>query len=163
MLLLRDVFDYDYDRVAEIVGRSETNCRQIMTRARVRVREHRARFDASPQRRDELVARFFDACQSGDLAGLEKVLAEDITFIGDGGGKAPALRAPVDGRRRVARFLLGLFRVATAEGPGSIRYGSTAPPGRGCSARTAGSPRCSRWISTTTASTASTTSSTRTS
>jgi len=116
VLLLREVFGYDYDRVAEIVERSEANCRQIMARARVRVREERPRFEASPQRRDELVRCFFEACRSGDLAGLEKVLAEDITFVGDGGGQGQALRAPVDGRRRVARFLLGLFRVATARG-----------------------------------------------
>lgn len=99
VLLLRQVFDYDYDRIAEIVEKSEPNCRKILARAKARVREPRPRFAASPAHRDELVQRFFEACRNGDLAGLEKILAEDITFTGDGGGKAPALTEPISGRR----------------------------------------------------------------
>jgi RNA polymerase sigma-70 factor (TIGR02957 family) len=110
VLLLREVFDYDYDRIAEIVGRSEANCRQLMARARARVRDERPRFEATAEHRDALLERFFSACRAGDLAGLEALLAEDIAFTGDGGGKVPALVTPVSGRRRVARFVLGLFR-----------------------------------------------------
>jgi RNA polymerase sigma-70 factor (ECF subfamily) len=110
VLLLREVFGYDYDRIAEIVGRSEANCRQLMVRARAHVRDERVRFEVSAQRRDALLERFFAACRSGDLGGLEAMLAEDITITGDGGGKVPALGTPVSGRRRVARFVRGLFR-----------------------------------------------------
>jgi RNA polymerase sigma-70 factor (TIGR02957 family) len=110
VLLLREVFDYDYDRIAEIVGRSEANCRQLMVRARAHVRDERARFESTPAHRDALLGQFFTACRAGDLAGLEELLAEDIAFTGDGGGKVPALARPASGRRRVARFVLGLFR-----------------------------------------------------
>ncbi len=115
VLLLRDVFDYDYERIATIVDKSEANCRQILGRAKAHLRSRR-RFDVSVARRDELVRRFFDACESGDVAALESMLAEDITITGDGGGKAPALATPAVGRTRVARFLAGLFRQAAAAG-----------------------------------------------
>jgi RNA polymerase sigma-70 factor (ECF subfamily) len=81
-----------------------------MVRARAHVRDERARFEVSAKRRDALLERFFKACRSGDLGGLEAMLAEDIAVTGDGGGKVPALATPVNGRRRVARFLRGLFR-----------------------------------------------------
>jgi RNA polymerase sigma-70 factor (TIGR02957 family) len=110
VFLLRDVFEYDYGRIAEIVGKSETYCRQILVRAKTHVREDRTRFETTAAHRDALAGRFFEACERGDLAGLEAILAEDITFTGDGGGKAAALATPAVGRTRVARFLLGLFR-----------------------------------------------------
>jgi len=114
VMLLREVFAYDYARIAEIVGRSVENCRQIMARARAHLHDARARFEATPQRHDELVTAFLDACRTGDLNALEKLLAEDVTFTGDGGGKVASLAVPASGRRRVARFLLGLFRQAQA-------------------------------------------------
>jgi RNA polymerase sigma-70 factor (ECF subfamily) len=110
VFLLREVFQYEYERIAEIVERSAANCRQILTRARAHVRADQPRFEASPERHGALVDRFLAAAGSGDLAGLEAVLADDIAVTGDGGGKVPALATPVQGRLRVARFVIGLFR-----------------------------------------------------
>ena len=69
MLLLRDVFDYGYDEIAAIVGKSEANARQLAARARRHVEEGRPRFEASREQRDELAERFFAAAQEGDLGG----------------------------------------------------------------------------------------------
>jgi RNA polymerase sigma-70 factor (ECF subfamily) len=112
VFLLREVFDYDYDQVAAIVGRTATNCRQILARAKVRIDRHRPRFEASPARRQALAEQFFAAARDGDLASLERLLADDVVFYGDGGGKAPAVRRPVRGRVQVARFMRGLMRQA---------------------------------------------------
>jgi RNA polymerase sigma-70 factor (TIGR02957 family) len=114
VFLLREVFEYDYDEIASIVGKTPPNCRQILVRARAHVEEARPRFEVSPEQRDALAERFFAACRDGDMAGLERLLAEDVQFHGDGGGKAPAVRKPVTGRTQVARFLLGLVRQARA-------------------------------------------------
>jgi RNA polymerase sigma-70 factor (ECF subfamily) len=116
VFLLREVFAYDYDEIASIVGKTPQNCRQILVRARARIDEARPRFPVSRVRRDALAERFFAACRDGDLAGLESLLAEDVAFFGDGGGKAPAVRKPVLGRAQVARFLFGLVRQATHHG-----------------------------------------------
>jgi RNA polymerase sigma-70 factor (ECF subfamily) len=121
VFLLREVFQYEYERIAEIVERSPENCRQILARARAHVRADQPRFETSTQRRGALVARFLAAARAGDLAGLEAVLTEDITFAGDGGGKVPALATAVSGRTRVARFIIGLFRQAE-------RLGATIEP-----------------------------------
>jgi RNA polymerase sigma-70 factor (TIGR02957 family) len=112
VFLLREVFEYGYDEIGPIVGKTPQNCRQILVRARAHVDEARPRFAVSPQQRDVLAERFFAACRDGDVAGLERLLAEDVKFYGDGGGKAPAVRKPVTGRLQVARFLLGLVRQA---------------------------------------------------
>jgi RNA polymerase sigma-70 factor (ECF subfamily) len=128
VLLLREVFDYEYDRVAEIVGRSAENCRQILVRARAHVRE-RPRFAGSVEHRDRLAAQFFAACADGDLAGLEALLADDIAITGDGGGKVPALATPATGRVRVARFILGLFRQVQRYGAVIERVQVNGAPG----------------------------------
>jgi RNA polymerase sigma-70 factor (TIGR02957 family) len=104
-LLLRDVFDYGYDEIAQILDRSEESVRQLAVRARRQVEERRPRFTSSREQREELARRFFAAAQEGDLGGLEALLAEDVTLHGDGGGKAPALARPLHGRSRVARTI----------------------------------------------------------
>jgi RNA polymerase sigma-70 factor (ECF subfamily) len=75
VLLLRDVFDYDYAQIAEIVGKTQQAVRQLATRARRQVAQSRPRFQTTREQRDELAARFFDAAEQGDLAGLEALLA----------------------------------------------------------------------------------------
>ena len=119
--LLHDVFDEPYGRVAEIVGTSEANARQLATRARRHVDERRPRFEASREQRDELASRFFAAAEEGDLEGLEELLAHDVVLHGDGGGKAPALARAVHGRSRVARTLFAWMRAGARAGGFSIR------------------------------------------
>jgi RNA polymerase sigma-70 factor (TIGR02957 family) len=105
VFLLREVFDYGYAEIAEIVGKSEDNTRQLATRARRHVEERRARFEPSIEQRDALADRFFAAAQQGELDALEALLAEDVELYGDGGGKVPALARMLRGRSRVARTL----------------------------------------------------------
>jgi RNA polymerase sigma-70 factor (TIGR02957 family) len=109
-LLLRDVFDYDYAQIADIVGKSEDNARQLAARARRHVEERKPRFEASRERRDELARRFFEAAREGEVDALETLLAHDVVLHGDGGGKVPALARAVHGRQRVARTLRAWMR-----------------------------------------------------
>jgi RNA polymerase sigma-70 factor (ECF subfamily) len=112
VLLLHDVFDYDHAQIAEIVGKSEENVRQLARRARRHVEQRRPRFRTSRQHQQELAQRFFAAARDGDLAGLEALLAHDVVLTGDGGGKRPALARSLQGRNRVARTLLNWMRAA---------------------------------------------------
>jgi RNA polymerase sigma-70 factor (ECF subfamily) len=107
VFLLREVFDYSYDQIATIVGKSEDNCRQIAVRARRQIDAKRPRFEASRKHREELARRFFEAVATQDAAGLADLLAADVVAYADGGGKAAAFPRPVHGRERVARVLLG--------------------------------------------------------
>jgi RNA polymerase sigma-70 factor (TIGR02957 family) len=119
--LLREVFDYPYEEIARIVGKSEDNTRQLVTRARRQVQQRRPRFEASRERREVLARRFFAAAADGELAALEELLAHDVVLHGDGGGKAPALAHPVHGRAKVARTLLAWFRAAARIGGVSLQ------------------------------------------
>jgi RNA polymerase sigma-70 factor (TIGR02957 family) len=117
VLLLHDVFDYDYREIAGIVGKSEDNVRQLATRARRHVEQRRPRFQTTREQRDELARRFFAAARQGDLAGLEALLAHDVELTGDGGGKVPALARSLQGRSRVARAVVAwVGRVARLPG-----------------------------------------------
>jgi RNA polymerase sigma-70 factor (TIGR02957 family) len=119
--LLHEVFDEPYDRIAEIIGTSAPNARQLAARARRHVHERRPRFQASRAQQDELATRFFAAADDGDLEGLEKLLAHDVVFRGDGGGKAPAAARAVHGRDRVARLLLAGLRATARFGGITVR------------------------------------------
>jgi RNA polymerase sigma-70 factor, ECF subfamily len=112
VFLLREVFGYDYDEIAEVIGKREDNARQIAVRARRHVQAGRTRFEASRRQREELARRFLAALEEGDTEGLVGMLAEDVVMHGDGGGKAPAIGQPLHGPVRVARFLVGLIRQA---------------------------------------------------
>jgi RNA polymerase sigma-70 factor (ECF subfamily) len=118
VLLLRDVFDYRYDEIAPIIGKSEDNIRQLASRARQHVEQRRPRFTTSREQRDELAHKFFAAARDGDLAGLEALLAHDVELTGDGGGKVPALARSLQGRGRVAWTLVNWVR-AGARIPGA--------------------------------------------
>jgi RNA polymerase sigma-70 factor (TIGR02957 family) len=109
--LLREVFDEPYDRIAEIVGTSQQNARQLAARARRHVDERRPRFETSREQREQLATHFFAAAEQGDLQGLEQLLAQDVQLTGDGGGKVPALARSLYGRNRVAPTLIKAFRL----------------------------------------------------
>jgi RNA polymerase sigma-70 factor, ECF subfamily len=110
VFLLREVFDYDYEEISRIVGKSEANCRQIARRARSAVAARRPRFERSPEQKERLTRQFIKTCMSGDMEGLVGLLSEDVTLWSDGGGKAAAAPYPIHGRERVARSLLGVLR-----------------------------------------------------
>jgi RNA polymerase sigma-70 factor, ECF subfamily len=112
VFLLREVFGYGYDEIARTVGKSEPNCRQIFGRARHRIDEGRPRFEASRRQGAELTERFLVAIGGGDIEAFIDMLAPDVVFYGDGGGKGQSIPAPIYGRERVARLIRGLGRRA---------------------------------------------------
>ena len=116
--LLREVFDEPYDRIAEIVGTSEQNARQLVTRARRHVEERRGGSVSRPRASSatQLATRFFAAAEEGDLEGLEELLAHDVVLHADGGGKAPAIARAIHGRAKVARTLIAGLRAGARFG-----------------------------------------------
>lgn len=120
VFLLREVFEYEYDEIGQILERSEAACRKLFSRARDHIAEHRPRFQASPEEHRRLLEQFMRAARTGDLNGLMTMLADDVTVWADGGGKVPgaALR-PVHGPANVARFLIG---VTARFAPASAQY-----------------------------------------
>jgi ketosteroid isomerase-like protein len=115
VFVLREAFGYGYPDIARIIGKTEVNCRQIFARARQRIAAGgQAREGALPPARraegEELARRFFETAAGGEMDALLGMLAPDVVFHADGGGKAQAIGAPLHGPDGVARLLAGLFR-----------------------------------------------------
>jgi RNA polymerase sigma-70 factor (ECF subfamily) len=109
VFILRQVFDYEYAEIAGILEKSEAACRKLFSRAKRYIAANRPRFEASPEAHRRWLEAFMRAAGSGDLAGLMALLAEDVTFLADGGGKVRgAALQPVRGRLDVARFVLAV-------------------------------------------------------
>jgi len=109
--VLREAFAYSHREVAELIGTTEANARQLASRAGRRL--------AAGPRRDQpvdragwrkLVERFLAAARLGEIEELERLLAADVVSTADGGGKVVAARNPVAGRDRVARYLIGTLQ-----------------------------------------------------
>jgi RNA polymerase sigma-70 factor (ECF subfamily) len=107
VFLLHEVFDYDYAEIAGFLGKSEVACRQWLSRAKKHLADHRPRFVAPPETQRQMLVRFQQALQAGEMAPLMTMLAEDVTFRADGGGKVKGVAIhEVFGRDEVARFIL---------------------------------------------------------
>jgi RNA polymerase sigma factor (sigma-70 family) len=128
-LLLHDVFHYGYDEVAEIVGTSEGNARQLASRARRHVQEGRPRFEPSAELQERLADSFFAAAENGEFEALEALLAEDVELHGDGGGLAPAIKRPAFGRVKVAQTLRNWWRISVRIGIELRRVNVNGQPG----------------------------------
>ncbi|MEU2511496.1 RNA polymerase sigma-70 factor [Streptomyces syringium] len=109
VFVLREVFGFGFDEIATAVERSEAACRQLLVRARRHMQAGRPRFEADRQERQELATRFFDALREGDVTGLQELLAADVSMVGDGGGKSPALARAIVGADKAARLLASVF------------------------------------------------------
>jgi RNA polymerase sigma-70 factor, ECF subfamily len=116
--VLHDLFGYSHDEIAEIVGKSSANCRQILVRARRHVDEGRPRFEPSRERRQALLDRFLAAVRVGDVDALVGLLAADAVHYADGGGKARATLNPIYGADKIARLWA---RLGTTQGPYELR------------------------------------------
>ena len=109
VFLLREVFELDFEEIARDVGKSEANTRQILSRARARLRDARPRFSASRRESEEIVRRFQHACVTGDVEQLMAVLHADATLIADSGGKAAAPAHPLPDAGAIIRFLVDVI------------------------------------------------------
>ena len=116
VFLLREVFDYPYEDIAQIVDKSEANCRQIFARARQHIGAQQARYEASREQSEALLRTFLAAAQEGDMGQLVDLLAADVAFYGDGGGKATSTPQPLFGRDKVAGFFAVLLEGAKQRG-----------------------------------------------
>ena len=96
--LLRDIFDYDYPEVARIVGKSEAACRQLIHRARTRLRDPHARFAITPECRERVLGKFIAAIVTKDRQAVLALLAEEVEYVSD--GAAPAITAATSAARR---------------------------------------------------------------
>jgi RNA polymerase sigma-70 factor (ECF subfamily) len=116
VFLLHDVFGYEFTDIADIVGKSDANCRQIAVRARRYIEDGKPRFESSRKKRDALAESFFAAVSDGDVGRLVEMLAADVVVYGDGGGKALQWTAPIAGIERVARLLANVGNQVRAVG-----------------------------------------------
>lgn len=111
VFVLREVFGFDYDEISGAVGKSVAAVRQIAHRAREHVHARRKRFEpATTAETAKVTEQFMTAATTGDLEGLMSLLAPEVTWTADSGGKASAARRPVIGADKVARILVGMFR-----------------------------------------------------
>lgn len=110
VFLLRDVFEYDYEEISNMVGKSPTNCRQILRRAKQHLNAERLRFPVSRPQQEQITAQFSEASTSGNLQDLLLLFAKDVTFLSDGGGQVIAAIKPIHGARKVARMFLAIRR-----------------------------------------------------
>ena len=116
--LLREVFDYKYSKIAAILDKEVAACRQLFRRAKSHITAGRLRFTASPEEHERLLRSFIEVVDTGEIEAFLQLLAEDVTFVPDGGGQRGAAIQVLKGRDAVAQFIFGVQRIA----PPDLRY-----------------------------------------
>ena len=108
VFVLREVFGFSHAEIGAALGRPDAAVRQLAHRAREHVQARRPRFDVDWNQQRAVTERFLAAAAGGDIEGLMSVLADDVTLLTDGGGKAKAALRPITGAGKVARFMAGI-------------------------------------------------------
>jgi RNA polymerase sigma-70 factor (ECF subfamily) len=121
--ILHDVFGVSFEEIAQTIGREPAACRQLASRARTQVRAERPRFEVPKERGLEIAAAFFTASRSGDMEALRSLLATDVAFYADGGGKRPAAVRPIVGITKVMQVHIALARLAARNVAQIMHYG----------------------------------------
>jgi RNA polymerase sigma-70 factor (ECF subfamily) len=126
VFLLKEVFSYDYSEIAEILNKTNDNCRQVLKRAHQHLKDDKKRFEIDMHMHERIFQQFLHACGEGDMQGLIHILQEDTVMITDGGGTAftangktiQALRKPLHGRETVAKFVIAIVKNVQENVPG---------------------------------------------
>ena len=116
VFLLKDVFGYEHTEVADVLGTSPENSRQLLHRAKTRLAKGRPRLTGTVQTRRAVAERFARAFAAGDGPALKALLTADVGLWSDGGGKATAARRPLAGCDDVQKFLAGIWRAGQVSG-----------------------------------------------
>jgi len=130
--LMRQVFEQEYGEIANVLGKSEAACRQMVHRAQERVQQQKPRFAVPKEQHHALLGRFIAAAQVGDRDAMKSMLADDVQLVADGGGKVNSYLRVLHGAGRVAGSFWSLehqypqqvaYRAARVNGgPGLVRY-----------------------------------------
>lgn len=126
VFLLNEVFDWDFDAIAQVLGRSPPACRQLASRARQHLaaapsgKARRGTHPPSPEETTRIATAFAMALQMGNVQALADTLAQDVVFMADGGGKVNSVPRPLLGADKVAQALVGFARLWLRE-PGATR------------------------------------------
>jgi RNA polymerase sigma-70 factor, ECF subfamily len=115
VFLLREVLQFDYEAIADVVGKSSSNCRQIFHRAKKAIGNHSQKTYMEPTKATELTEQFVSAIVSGNVSKLLSLLAVDATLLSDGGGKVKAALFPIMGAERISRFYMGIISKTTED------------------------------------------------
>lgn len=111
VFLLREVFDYDYAEIANIVEKNENACRKLFSRAKKHLQDNRPRFESDPQQHETMLKGFVQAIEGGQLDTLVSMLADDAVLLADGGKRRGAATRPIFGAMNAAKFMMGIKRL----------------------------------------------------
>ncbi|MGH8880030.1 MAG: RNA polymerase sigma-70 factor [Stackebrandtia sp.] len=126
VFVLREVFGYPHAQIAQMLGRHESDVRQLAHRARSHVQARRPRFQADHDLHKQLTDRFISAAMTGDLEQIVALLAPDVVLSTDGGGRVRAARRPIHGADKVGRWFAGIAgRTWQGVSPSQLEYSAT--------------------------------------
>ncbi|MFS0855029.1 sigma-70 family RNA polymerase sigma factor [Paenibacillus taichungensis] len=108
VFVLREAFQYEYNEIADWLGKSESNCRQIFSRARRKLPDRLPTMEQSSDNyaaKEQLIARFTTAFLNYNVSEMLDLLAEQPVFTADGGGRVHTVMRTMRVRKGVLALL----------------------------------------------------------
>ncbi len=127
VFLLREVFGYSHNEIAEITTLSSANARQVLRRAKLHLAKDKPRFNATLEEQQLLLGQFMQACMTGDIDGMTTLLVPEVTFTTDSNGKAIAARKVLLGSDAVVKFMTGVLKLMPENGTFNVQMLNNQP------------------------------------
>lgn len=108
VFVLREAFDYDYRGIAEILGKTDVNCRKVYSRAKQKLKKDIPAYQKNTEEVNLLAKAFIKASTTGDFEEFMDTLTDDVVLVTDGGGKVLSALKPIVSKQRVFAFLEGI-------------------------------------------------------
>ncbi|WP_262250336.1 sigma-70 family RNA polymerase sigma factor [Parapedobacter soli] len=112
VFVLREAFDFSHKEISEAINISADNSRQLFSRAKGKVADIKHESVANTASL-EIAKNFVSLISQGNMEALIALFNDEISLLGDGGGKAPALAKPLFGKEQIAQFFLKLIHNTT--------------------------------------------------
>ena len=113
-LLLREVFDFSYLEIANVLEKKEDNCRKIFSRAKQKVTRIEGE-NLNYENNKSIINRFILAFEQQHMNILLELLSENVILYSDGGGKVKAAVRPIHSLPNVLAFLYGIAKKTSTD------------------------------------------------
>ncbi|MGC5326141.1 RNA polymerase sigma-70 factor [Brevibacillus sp. SYSU BS000544] len=116
VFILKEALDYDYGTIAEVVEKTESNCRQIYSRVKKKLQHESPVTPSRSEYATQLVTNFIKATRTGNFDAFLRVLTDNAILLSDGGGKVRSALRPIYGNKRIMAFWQGISKKGSLSG-----------------------------------------------
>jgi len=109
VFLLKEAFDYEHDEIAEILDISVENSRQLLTRAKKKLKLRKPDIATSSAKNRKYLEKYVETIRKGDVKTLEQILSDEVQVLADAGNKLQVIAELTSGIDDTIKLMTYIF------------------------------------------------------